>query len=164
MSNIEKMKLLMVCLGNICRSPMAEGIMRKKLEENNIQAIVDSAGTANYHVGEAPDPRAIQKAKKYEVDISRLIGRQFTVQDYDNFDRIYVMDTSNYQNVKLLARNEDDLLKVNLILNEIYPEQNMSVPDPYYGGDSGFENVYRLLDEACSVICKNIIEGKYQSI
>lgn len=164
MSNIEKMKLLMVCLGNICRSPMAEGIMRKKLEENNIQAIVDSAGTANYHVGEAPDPRAIQKAKKYQVDISRLIGRQFTVQDYDNFDRIYVMDTSNYQNVKLLARNEDDLLKVNLILNEIYPEQNMSVPDPYYGGDSGFENVYRLLDEACSVICKNIIEGKYQSI
>lgn len=164
MSNIEKMKLLMVCLGNICRSPMAEGIMRKKLEENNIQAIVDSAGTANYHVGEAPDPRAIQKAKKYEVDISRLIGRQFTVQDYDNFDRIYVMDTSNYQNVKLLARNEDDLLKVNLILNEIYPEQNMSVPDPYYGGDSGFENVYRLLDEACSIICKNIIEGKYQSI
>lgn len=147
------MKILMVCLGNICRSPMAEGVMRHKLEQHGIEAIVDSAGTSNYHVGEHPDTRAVAKARQYGINISRLIGRQFTVNDFDEFDRIYVMDSSNFQNITRLARHEADKTKVNLILNEIYPGQNMSVPDPYYGGEEGFENVYRLLDNACEHIC-----------
>lgn len=150
------MKILMVCLGNICRSPMAEGVMRNKLQQHGLNGIVDSCGTANYHVGEHPDPRAVRKAGKYGIDISRLVGRQFTVSDFDEFDRIYVMDTSNYQNVTRLARHETDLEKVILLLNELYPGQNMSVPDPYYGGDEGFENVYRLLESACEQICMQL--------
>jgi protein-tyrosine phosphatase len=150
------MKVLMVCLGNICRSPMAEGILRGKLENHKIKGLVDSAGTANYHVGECPDNRAIEKAKKYGINISQLIGRQFNVNDFDNFDRIYAMDTSNYQNIIRLARNEADKAKVKLILEEIFPGQGMSVPDPYYGGDAGFENVYSLLDQACEQICTRL--------
>ena len=146
----------MVCLGNICRSPMAEGIMRKKLENHGLNYIVDSCGTANYHVGENPDARAIEKSKKYGINISSFIGRQFTSKDFDNFDVIYAMDTSNITNILRVARNADDKKKVKLILNEIYPEQNMSVPDPYYGGDDGFENVYKLLDAACETICRKI--------
>lgn len=154
------MKILMVCLGNICRSPMAEGILRNHIESHGLGVTVDSAGTANYHVGENPDPRAIKKAAKYGVNIGKLVGRQFTVSDFDNFDRIYVMDTSNFQNVTRLARNEKDKSKVILILEEIFPQQGMSVPDPYYGGDEGFENVYRLLDEASQKICEKIKSGQ----
>ena len=150
------MKVLMVCLGNICRSPMAEGIMRKKLEEHKINGLVDSAGTANYHVGECPDDRAIAKAKKYGINISQLVGRQFTTADFDNFDIIYAMDTSNFTNITRLARNDSDKAKVTLILDELFPGQGMSVPDPYYGGDAGFENVYSLLDQACENICRKL--------
>ncbi|APY09745.1 protein-tyrosine-phosphatase [Seonamhaeicola sp. S2-3] len=147
-------KILMVCLGNICRSPLAEGILKSKLPSDFF--IVDSAGTASYHVGSTPDKRSIAVAKKYGLDISHLRGRQFTVDDFDNFDYIYVMDESNYQNVIKLARNEDDKNKVEMILNLVYPNQNYDVPDPYYGGDQGFENVYKMLDEACSIIAENL--------
>ncbi|HLP11424.1 MAG TPA: low molecular weight protein-tyrosine-phosphatase [Flavobacteriales bacterium] len=150
------MKVLMVCLGNICRSPMAEGIMRQKLEKHKIKGLVDSAGTANYHVGENPDTRAVEKAKKYGINISQLVGRQFSVNDFDNFDIIYAMDTSNFQNITRLARHDADKAKVTLILDELFPGQGMSVPDPYYGGDSGFENVYSLLDQACEEILKKL--------
>lgn len=142
----------MVCLGNICRSPLAEGIMRSKLSDKLF--FVDSAGTANYHIGNSPDKRSIAVAKKYGLDITHLKGRQFSVLDFDAFDIIYVMDESNYRNVTSLARNDDDISKVKFILNEIYPNQNYDVPDPYYGGDEGFENVYKMLDEACSIISK----------
>ena len=135
---------------------MAEGVMRKKLEDHGLDHEVDSCGTANYHVGENPDPRAIEKAKKYGINISTLIGRQFMAHDFDNFDHIYAMDTNNYTNIIRVARNAEDKKKVKLILEEIYPGQGMSVPDPYYGGDSGFENVYKLLDAACEEICKKL--------
>ena len=147
-------KILMVCLGNICRSPLAEGILRSKLPLNDF--MVDSAGTADYHVGDKPDRRSIAVAKKYGLDISNLKGRQFSSKDFDNFDHIFVMDESNYTNVVSLARNEQDKDKVKFILNEVYPGQNYSVPDPYYGGDSGFENVYKMLDEACSIIAERL--------
>lgn len=147
-------KILMVCLGNICRSPLAEGILRSKL--NNHSFLVDSAGTANYHVGHSPDRRSIAVAKKYGLDISHLKGRQFNVSDFDVFDLIYVMDESNFENVIALARNNTDKTKVKLILNEVYPNQNYSVPDPYFGGDEGFENVYKMLDEACDNIVKKL--------
>ncbi|HEY5689607.1 MAG TPA: low molecular weight protein-tyrosine-phosphatase [Yeosuana sp.] len=148
-------KVLMVCLGNICRSPLAEGILKSKLPESNF--FIDSAGTANYHVGNPPDPRSIAVGKKYGIDISNLKGRQFSVNDFDTFDLIYVMDESNFRNIISIARNEQDISKVKFILNEIYPNQNYDVPDPYYGGDHGFENVYKMLDEACTIIANSLI-------
>lgn len=148
-------KILMVCLGNICRSPLAEGILKSKLPDDKY--IVDSAGTANYHVGATPDKRSIAVAKKYGIDISNLKGRQFSVKDFDDFDVIYVMDESNYNNVLSLARNEHDSSKVKLILNEVYPNKNFDVPDPYYGGEQGFENVYNMLNEACTHIADRLV-------
>ncbi len=145
----------MVCLGNICRSPLAEGIMRSKLTNDGF--LIDSAGTANYHVGSSPDKRSVSIAKKYGLDISRLKGRQFKVLDFDAFDLIYVMDESNFNDVIGLARNDGDIAKVKLILNEVYPNQNYSVPDPYFGGDEGFENVYKMLNEACDMISKKLL-------
>jgi len=147
-------KILMVCLGNICRSPLAEGIMRSKFPNDTY--LVDSAGTANYHVGKAPDKRSIAVAKKYGLNISNLKGRQFSVTDFDAFDVIYVMDESNFKNVIALTRNDEDITKVKFILNEVYPNQNYNVPDPYYGGDEGFETIYKMLDEACDNIAKTL--------
>jgi len=147
-------KILMVCLGNICRSPLAEGILKSKLPNNKF--IVDSAGTANYHVGNQPDKRSVSVAKKYGIDISNLKGRQFSIADFDNFDFIYVMDESNYNNVIALARNDNDIKKVNYILNEVYPNKNFNVPDPYYGGTDGFENIHKILDEACCIIAEKL--------
>ena len=148
--NVEK--ILMVCLGNICRSPMADGLLRKKVKENNLDVEVDSAGTGDWHVGDAPDPRMRDTAKNMGTPIDDLRGRQFTVSDYDNFDQIYVMDKSNYENVIKLARNEADKSKVKMILNEIMPGENAEVPDPYFGGDQGFVDVYNMLDRATDKI------------
>jgi protein-tyrosine phosphatase len=147
-------KILMVCLGNICRSPLAEGILQSKV--NNTLFFVDSAGTAAYHVGNLPDERSITVARSYGIDITYQKARKFTVKDFDTFDIIYVMDASNYQNVLLVARNDSDIQKVKMILNETHPDKNESVPDPYYGGNAGFENVYKMLEEACIVIAENI--------
>lgn len=147
-------KILMVCLGNICRSPLAEGILRSKLPKDSFT--IDSAGTAAYHIGSSPDRRSVAIARHYGLDISNLRGRQFGVSDFDGFDLIYVMDNSNFQNVIKLARDENDLAKVKLILNEVYPNQNYDVPDPYYGGDQGFQNVYLMLDEACDIIAEKV--------
>ncbi len=145
--------ILMVCLGNICRSPLAEGILRSKAEKYGIKIRIDSAGTSNYHIGEQPDKRTIANALKHGVDLSKLKGRQFTTKDFDDFDIIFVMDSSNYTNVTALARNENDKNKVELILNRQFPDSNKPVPDPYFGGEQGFEDVYNLLDE----VCENII-------
>ena len=146
-------RVLMVCLGNICRSPLAEGILQSKV--SNTFVFVDSAGTAAYHVGNLPDERSIAVASKYGIDISSQKARKFTVKDFDVFDVIYVMDASNYQNVLSLARNQKDIQKVKMILNETHPGKKESVPDPYYGEGDGFEKVYKMLDEACTVIANN---------
>jgi len=148
-------KILMVCLGNICRSPLAEGILKSKLPKD--QFLVDSAGTANYHIDRAPDKRSISVAKKHGLNISDYLGRQFSVSDFDTFDYIYVMDASNYNHIINLARHEHDQSKVKLIMNELYPNQNYDVPDPYYGGDEGFDNVYKMLDEASTKIAKSLL-------
>ena len=143
----------MVCLGNICRSPLAEGILQSKLDANFFS--VDSAGTAAYHIGELPDQRSIAVAKKHGVDISNQRARKFDIKDFIEFDIIYAMDKENYQNICSLAKNNTELQKVKMILDEVKLSQNLSVPDPYYGGDDGFQNVYQLLDEACEKISKN---------
>ena len=144
----------MVCLGNICRSPLAEGILKSKL--NTDFYIVDSAGTSAYHIGELPDHRSIAIAKKNGIDISNQRARKFIANDFNEFDLIYAMDIENYHNICSLSTNKSNLLKVKLILNEINPLKDLSIPDPYYGGDFGFENVYKMLDKACSIITKNI--------
>ena len=146
----------MVCLGNICRSPLAEGILREKLKGENINAVIDSAGTAPYHIGENPDPRAVTTAQKHNIDISHLVGRQFSVDDFDKFDRIYAMDAANCADVLSLARNEDDRKQVELLLNVMETGSDRSVPDPWYGGGDGFENVFHLLDEACEKLANSL--------
>ncbi|MDT0295557.1 low molecular weight protein-tyrosine-phosphatase [Mesonia ostreae] len=149
-----KTNVLMVCLGNICRSPLAEGLLANKVNSEKIN--VDSAGTSDYHINHSPDKRSIAVAKDHKLDISHQKGRQFVVEDFDRFDYIYVMDNSNYENVVKLARTEEDQRKVELILNKIFPKENVDVPDPYYGGDQGFKNVYDMLDEATTIIAKEI--------
>jgi len=147
-------KILMVCLGNICRSPLAEGILKSKLPKNNF--FIDSAGTNNYHIGEQPDIRSIEIAKKFNIDISQQKARQFNLSDFDNFDYIYAMDSDNYKNILNLSRNTEDESKVKLILNALNDALTVDVPDPYYGGDQGFENVYLLLDKACDTIANKL--------
>jgi len=145
----------MVCLGNICRSPMADGWLRHRVQEQQLEIEVDSAGTANYHTGEQPDHRMRKWAKTYGVNIDGLSARQFTVVDFDRFDRIFVMDKSNLSNILRLARTDADTQKVSLYLNELYPGKDLEVPDPYYGGDQDFRNVIELLDNATSAFLKN---------
>ena len=146
----------MVCLGNICRSPLAEGILRSKTEKLGLNIHIDSAGTSNYHIGEHPDKRSIANAKKHGIDISKLKARQFKTEDFDTFDFIFVMDESNYNNVIFHARNETDIKKVELILDRLFPSNNVPVPDPYFGGEDGFEHVFQLLDKACERIANSL--------
>ena len=145
----------MVCLGNICRSPLAEGILKAKVDINMVQ--VDSAGTGGWHVGELPDSRSIAIARKHGLDITDQRGKKFSAYDFETYDYIFVMDNSNYRDVVRLAKNDAEKQKVQLILNEIFLGENVDVPDPYYDGDHGFENVFQMLDQAC----ENIVSRLY---
>ena len=144
----------MVCLGNICRSPLAEGILRSKVNSNEVE--VRSAGTGGWHVGEQPDPRSIAVAKKNGLDITDQRGRQFKVSDFDAFDHIFVMDASNKSDVLAMAPSEEAKEKVQMILEELFPEEHVDVPDPYYGGDRGFDQVYDMLEKACTKIAARL--------
>lgn len=148
----------MVCLGNICRSPLAEGILRSKVDSKHIH--VDSAGTGGWHVGELPDERSIKIARKNGLDITYQRGRKFSTYDFEQYDHIFVMDNSNYRDVMQLANSEEEKQKVQLILDEIFPGENVDVPDPYYGGEHGFENVFNMLDEACERIAERLKNDK----
>lgn len=150
------MNILMVCLGNICRSPLAEGILRDKVEKLNLNVSIDSAGTAGYHIGEKPDSRMRATALSFGISLEDLRARQFVATDFDQFDIIYAMDGSNYNNICALARNESDKQKVKLILNELEPGKNLAVPDPYYGGQQGFIDVFNLLDKATDKIIEKL--------
>jgi protein-tyrosine phosphatase len=143
------MKVLFVCLGNICRSPLAEGIMLHLKDKHDLKVQIDSAGTASYHIGEAPDERTIANARRNGVDLSMLRARQFTASDFREFDRIYVMDKSNLRNVLTLSKSEEERKKVKLFLDVLYPGKGMEVPDPYYGGEGHFEEVFQLVYKCC---------------
>ena len=149
-------KILMVCLGNICRSPLAEGILASKLPKNKFK--VDSAGTGSWHVGHKPDDRSVAVAKKNKINISDQKGRQFSKSDFDSFDYIYVMDNSNYDDVIELAESQEHKQKVQLILDELFPNEKVDVPDPYFGLPNGFEIVYNMLDEVCDIIAQKLID------
>ena len=144
------MKILMVCLGNICRSPLAEGIMQQKINERNLDWEVDSAGTGAWHVGELPDPRSIEIAKVHNIDITNQNARQFNRNDFHEFDLILTMDAMNFRNVMNMAREEQQE-KVHMIMNFVSPGRNEQVPDPYYG-ERGFDLVFEMLEEACEAI------------
>lgn len=149
------MRVLMVCLGNICRSPMAEGWLIHKAKQYGIAVVTDSAGTASYHIGEKPDQRMRKHALSYGISLENLRARQFNVEDFDRFDVIFAMDKSNFQNIIKLARNSQDKEKVKLYLNELYPHTEKEVPDPYYGDAQGFDDVIQLLELATEAFLKN---------
>jgi protein-tyrosine phosphatase len=152
------MNVLLVCLGNICRSPLAEGILRHKAKLMDLDLFVDSAGTSDWHIGEPPDSRGINVAFENGIDISNLKARQFDLRDFDKFDLILAMDKSNYSHLLNLAENSENSKKIKLFMNFAYPETNMDVPDPYY--DNRFEEVFELLDQTSDKILDNIIKLK----
>ena len=151
---IIEMKILMVCLGNICRSPLAHGILKQKAANSRLNWIVESAGTGDWHVGQAPDRRAIAIAKKYGVDISGQRARHFDPKFFNEYDLIFVMDRQNYADVCAQAINEGDLNKVKLFLGDDV------VPDPYFD-DNLFDPVFQMIDQRCTEV---ITEGEYTSV
>ena len=148
------MKILMVCLGNICRSPLAQGILEYKVKEKGLNWEVDSAGTSGWHSGESPDIRSVDVARRNGIDLSNQRSRKFTHKDLDAFDVIFAMDSQNFQDILSLAEDHQDQSKVELILNYLYPGENRAVPDPYYEG--GFDKVFIMLENAID----NFIESK----
>lgn len=155
------MKILMVCLGNICRSPLADGLLRRKVRENNLPVEVDSAGTSGFHAGQAPDHRMIEISEKHGTPLAFLRARPFSTNDFKHFDHIFVMDENNYNDVLSLAKDEQEANKVKFILNEVHPDENREVPDPYYGTWEDFEYVYDLLDQATDRIITKIKQNEY---
>ena len=143
----------MVCLGNICRSPLAEGILKSKTDSQLIY--VDSAGTAGYHIGNNPDQRSVAVAKKYGIDISGQRCRKFNYDDFAEFDIIYAMDLSNYYDILTLTKDKSEMEKVRLLLEE-GSSPIREVPDPYYGGEDGFEKVFELINQACDTIAEKL--------
>jgi Protein-tyrosine-phosphatase len=148
------MKILMVCLGNICRSPLAEGILRFKAQQAGLPWTVESAGTNGYHIGEAPHHLSQKVALLHGIDISCQRARRFTAADFHRYDKIYAMANDVIDDMRRIARRDFDAPKVDLLLNELYPGKHMSVPDPWYGAEPGYHEVYELIDKACDSIIK----------
>jgi low molecular weight protein-tyrosine phosphatase len=149
------MKILFVCLGNICRSPLAEGILKKKLADRKIEAEVGSAGFESFHINEHPDKRAIKVAKKNGIDITESSCRLFTSSYFDLYDRIFVMGSANFRDIKYFARNEEDMKKVKFLMSVVHGK-NEDVPDPYYGDEDGFDKTFEMLNTACEKIAEKI--------
>jgi protein-tyrosine phosphatase len=150
------MKVLMVCLGNICRSPLAEGILKHKCKQNNLEWHVDSAGTGKWHMGSAPDKRSVEIAAQNGIDITDQRARSINSSDYEKFDLIFAMDTTNYRDIMNWALDKQEENKVKLIMDELYPGEMISVPDPYFD-DNGFETVFDMLNKACDKIIEKYV-------
>jgi protein-tyrosine phosphatase len=148
------MKILMVCLGNICRSPLAHGLLQNKIDTLGLDWEVDSAGTGGWHAGEMPDRRAIEAAKKHGIDITNQKARQIKVSDFEQFDLILTMDAQNYRDVNSLVTLPEHKSKVKMIMNYVSFRKNIQVPDPYY--DNRFDLVYNMLDEAIDALIKSV--------
>lgn len=146
------MRILMVCLGNICRSPLAEGILKHKARQHNLNWWIDSAGTSAWHVGELPDPRTIEVARRFGIDITDQRARQISLNDFEQFDLIFAMDRQNLRDLREMAPSLQQKQKIRLLLDVLYPGQEREVPDPYYGGIEGFVEVFRLIERACDQI------------
>ncbi len=154
------MKILMVCLGNICRSPLAEGVLKHKAKEAGLHWQIDSAGTNGYHVGEAPHHLSQKVAKLNGIDICDQRARQFVKEDFDRYDKIYAMADDVVDDIKRIAKNKYDPSKVDLFLNELHTGKNLSVPDPWYGPEPGYHEVYKMIDETCDRIIENYSKVK----
>ncbi|MFN4314326.1 MAG: low molecular weight protein-tyrosine-phosphatase [Chitinophagaceae bacterium] len=146
------MKILMVCLGNICRSPLAEGIMKEKLRKTGLNWTVDSAGTNGYHVGEAPHALSQKVALLNGIDISNQRARRFTAEDFKKFDLIYAMAGDVLDEMRRIGAGVYDPSKTDLLMNELYPGEDQDVPDPWYGPEPGYHEVFAMIDEACNRI------------
>ena len=149
------MTILMVCLGNICRSPLAEGILLKKITAAGLDWKVDSAGTNGYHVNESPHYLSQRVAKKKGIDISKQLCRRFVPADFDRFDKIYAMAEDVVEEMKQISGTKFKPEKVELILNVVHPGENRGVPDPWYGPEAGYYEVFDLLENACEALIKN---------
>ena len=150
------MKILMVCLGNICRSPLAEGVMQQLAQKNGLNWEVDSAGTGNWHCGEPPHRLSQKIARHYGFDIGKQKARQLIPEDFERYDRIFFMDEQNLEDARSLAGRKFDEQKASLLLDVLYPGQGRSVPDPYYGGEQHYHETYHLVKEACEAIVSNL--------
>jgi protein-tyrosine phosphatase len=150
------MNVLFVCLGNICRSPIAEGILKQLYLTHGIDARVESAGFESFHINDSPDPRAMRVCAQHGIDLSQKKARLFREEDFHQFDRIYVMDQKNYQDVIETAINESDAQKVDFLLNLTHPGKNLPVPDPYYKGLDECEKVFELMSNACKKLVETV--------
>ena len=148
------MKMLFVCLGNICRSPMAEGIMKDLIKQHQLDWEVESAGTESYHVGQSPDARAIRTCKNHAIDISSQRARQICKKDCDDFDLVYALGTDIMEEIGDTLPSLSGTSRLKLLLDEVFPGENRSVPDPWYGREEGFEPVFQLIEKACQAILK----------
>jgi protein-tyrosine phosphatase len=155
------MKILMVCLGNICRSPLAEGILQHKADEAGLNWTVESAGTNSYHIGEPPHALSQKVAKLNGIDICDQRARRFVKEDFERYGKIYAMADDVLDDIKRIGKDKYDPSKVDLFLNELYPGKNASVPDPWYGTEPGYHEVYKLIEEVCDAIIKKA-KGKIQ--
>ena len=149
------MKILMVCLGNICRSPLAEGILQEKAWKAGLNWTVESAGTNGYHTGEAPHYLSIKVALQNGINISKQRSRKLVAADFEQYDKIYAMAEDVVYDMKQIAKNKFNEDKVDLLLNELYPGQNRDVPDPWYGPEAGYHEVFALIEKACEQIISN---------
>jgi len=146
------MKILMVCLGNICRSPLAEGILQQKAFEAGLAWSVESAGTNSYHTGEPPHPLSQKVARLNGIDISTQRARRFAAADFDSYDKIYALAGDVLDDIMRIAKNKFDAGKAELLMNEQFPGKNLDVPDPYYGTEPGYHEVYKMISEVCDRI------------